>query len=74
MQSPDLVLLIDDDVELTDLIAKFLRNNSFSVGIEHSGDHAIARILQDKPSLVVLDLMLPGKDGLTICKEVRELF
>jgi two-component system response regulator RstA len=70
----DKILLIDDDVELTDLIAKFLRNNGFTVGIEHTGDGAIDRIDQEKPSLVVLDLMLPGKDGLTICKEVRDLY
>jgi two-component system response regulator RstA len=72
MAGQDKILLVDDDVELTDLIAKFLRNNGFTVGIEHSGDEAIGRIEQEKPSLVVLDLMLPGKDGLTICKEVRD--
>ena len=71
---PDKVLLIDDDVELTDLIAKFLRNNGFIVAVEHTGDGAIARIEEEKPALVVLDLMLPGKDGLTICKEVRDEF
>lgn len=74
MQPQDQILLIDDDVELTDLVAKFLRNNGFTVGVEHHGDHAIDRIMQDRPALVVLDLMLPGKDGLTICKEVREQF
>ncbi len=74
MLHQDQILLIDDDVELTDLIAKFLRNNGYTVGVEHSGDQAIDRILADKPALVVLDLMLPGKDGLTICKEVRDLY
>ncbi|MFT4924370.1 MAG: two-component system response regulator RstA [Phenylobacterium sp.] len=74
MQAQEQILLIDDDVELTDLIAKFLRNNGYIVGVEHSGDKAIDRILKDRPALVVLDLMLPGKDGLTICKEVRERF
>ena len=74
MAVQDKILLIDDDVELTDLIAKFLRNNGFTVAIEHTGDGAIDRIDQEKPSLVVLDLMLPGKDGLTICKEVRDLY
>lgn len=74
ISSPDKVLLIDDDVELTDLIAKFLRNNGFAVVVEHTGDGAIARIEEENPALVVLDLMLPGKDGLTICKEVRDQF
>lgn len=74
MSSSDKVLLIDDDVELTDLIAKFLRNNGFVVEVEHTGDGAIDRIEAENPALVVLDLMLPGKDGLTICKEVRDQF
>lgn len=68
------ILLVDDDVELTSLISQFLTMNGFEVDIEPNGDNAVKRIWSLKPDLIVLDLMLPGLDGLSICRQIREDF
>lgn len=68
------ILLVEDDVELAELIQGYLTNYEFAVDIEHNGSRAVDRIIQQQPDLVILDLMLPGKDGISICKDVRELF
>ena len=68
------VLLVEDDVELAELIQDYLNNYEFNVSIEHNGAIAVDKIYQQQPDLVILDLMLPGKDGISICKVVRESF
>lgn len=68
------LLLIEDDVRLATLMAEYLGANGHEVGVEHRGDLAVDRILSEKPDLVVLDLMLPGEDGLSICRRVRPNF
>jgi two-component system response regulator RstA len=65
------ILIVEDDAELATRIADFLRQQGFEVNIEGRGDRAVGRILAEQPALVVLDLMLPGKDGLSVCREVR---
>ena len=68
---PFRILIIEDDVELASLTAEYLQKRGLLVEIEHRGDHAIARIEREKPQVVVLDVMLPGKDGFEICRELR---
>lgn len=65
------ILLIEDDARLAGLTAEYLRKNDFEVAIEARGDAAEARILGDRPDLVILDVMLPGKDGFEVCRAVR---
>ncbi|EAT15499.1 two component transcriptional regulator, winged helix family [Desulfuromonas acetoxidans DSM 684] len=65
------LFLVEDDQRLGDLITSYLTQQGFSVTIERRGDSAPARILDEQPDLVVLDLLLPGLDGLTICQQVR---
>jgi two-component system response regulator RstA len=48
--------------------------NGYEVEVEHHGENAVQSILKHKPDLIVLDLMLPGVDGLTICRQVRSDF
>jgi len=71
MTLPSTILLIDDDVELTQLIDQYLSSNGFIVKTLHHGIDAISTIREFQPDVVVLDLMLPGIDGLTICKNIR---
>jgi two-component system, OmpR family, response regulator RstA len=66
------VLLIDDDIELCDLISDYLMQNNYRVSVLHGGLNAAKEILSLDPHIVILDLMLPHVDGLTICKQVRE--
>ena len=68
------ILLVEDDERLAGLTAEYLEQNGLSVAIESRGDRALARFARVKPRVVLLDLMLPGTDGLTICRELRETF
>ena len=68
------ILLVEDDVELAQLIQDYLSCYEFSVDVIYDGSQAVSRIINDQPDLVILDLMLPGKDGISICKEVRADF
>jgi two-component system, OmpR family, response regulator RstA len=65
------VLLVEDDGKLARLVKEFLDRSGFEVSIEERGDKAVARILQEGPDLVVLDVMLPGIDGFEVCRQVR---
>jgi two-component system response regulator RstA len=65
------VLIVEDDDKLARLVADYLGANGFAPTIEGRGDRATARILEDRPDAVVLDLMLPGQDGLSVCRAVR---
>jgi DNA-binding response OmpR family regulator len=65
------ILLVEDDARLAELTATYLEQNGLRVAIEARGDRALERFAQDRPRLVLLDLLLPGKDGLSICRELR---
>lgn len=65
------ILLVEDDVRLAELVKRFLGTEGFDVNVEVRGDEAVARIVAEKPDLVVLDIMLPGEDGLSICRRLR---
>ncbi len=68
------ILLVEDDEKLAEATKEYLERNQFDVSIEYRGDVAVDRILNEKPDFVILDYMLPYKDGKTICKEVRPHF
>ena len=65
------ILLVEDDTRLAELTAEYLRKNDLEVTIEPRGDTAEKRILELQPDLVILDVMLPGKDGFEVCRSVR---
>jgi len=68
------ILLIEDDRRLAELTAEYLRQNGLSVAVEGRGDRAIARFHETRPRVVLLDLMLPGANGLDLCRELRQEF
>lgn len=68
------ILVVEDDTKLADLTARYLKRNGFSVSIVNHGGQAVDRIKSLTPRLIVLDLMLPGKDGISICKEIRSFY
>jgi two-component system response regulator RstA len=65
------ILIVEDDERLALLTQEYLQKNGFNVGVEADGRKAISRIIEEQPSLVILDLMLPGADGFTVCRSVR---
>ncbi|HPB49849.1 MAG TPA: winged helix-turn-helix domain-containing protein [Myxococcota bacterium] len=68
------ILLVEDDLRLGALVSEFLVSKGFLVDIEVRGDLAPDRIIDENPDLVILDLMLPGLDGLSICRKVRPVY
>ena len=67
------ILLIEDDTRLAELTAAYLEQNGLRVAVEARGERALERFTSERPRLVLLDLLLPGKDGLTICREMRAI-
>ena len=65
------ILVVDDEQRIIDLAKMYLEQDGYSVMSATHGVQALRAILEDKPNLVVLDLMLPGMDGLEVCRRVR---
>lgn len=65
------VLVVDDDAALAEMLTIVLRNEGFDSRVCSSGDHALADFRDYRPDVVLLDLMLPGKDGIDVCREIR---
>ncbi|MBQ0777492.1 response regulator [Halopseudomonas sp.] len=65
------ILIVEDDLKLAALIEAFLNSQGLDVELLTHGSGAVENILASNPDLVVLDLMLPGEDGLSICKRLR---
>ncbi len=68
------IMLVEDDESLAAWIADYLIANDFMVSVATRGDEALELIKIDEPDLVVLDVMLPGLDGLTVCKKARAFY
>jgi DNA-binding response OmpR family regulator len=66
------ILIVEDDKDIADLIARYLHKAGHAVETAASGTAGLARIKAARPALVVLDLMLPGIDGLSICQALRK--
>lgn len=68
------ILLVEDDFDLAELTASYLISNGYQVEIVEDGLTAVDKIQEQQPDLVILDLMLPGLDGLEVCQKVRPQF
>ncbi|WP_394826650.1 response regulator [Pendulispora albinea] len=65
------VLLVEDDARLAALVRGYLDEHGFTVDVVTRGDRAADRIRQTNPDVVLLDIGLPGQDGLSVCREIR---
>ncbi|HJR36927.1 MAG TPA: MtrAB system response regulator MtrA [Nocardioidaceae bacterium] len=65
------VLVVDDDAALSEMLSIVLCNEGFDSRVCATGDQALADFRDYRPDVVLLDLMLPGKDGIDVCKEIR---
>lgn len=67
------VLLVDDDTTLLEVTAFALRRAGFLAVLAHDAEQALRVWSAEQPDLLILDIQLPGKDGLTLCKEIRTI-
>ena len=65
------VLVVDDDTALAEMLGIVLRGEGFEPSFVADGDKALAAFRESKPDLVLLDLMLPGRDGIEVCRLIR---
>lgn len=68
------IMLVEDDMSLAEWFSDYLTEHGYLVTLVNRGDTAIELIKEDQPDLVVLDIMLPVKDGLEVCREVRGFY
>lgn len=65
------VLIVDDDQSVRDLLRMYFEKDQFTARTAASGDEALAAVANKRPDLVILDIMMPGKDGYEVCRELR---
>lgn len=65
------ILIIEDESDLAAIIADYVSAAGYEASVLHDGNEALARVRREPPDLVVLDLMLPGLDGVAICRAIR---
>jgi two-component system, OmpR family, response regulator len=71
MDSEGHILVVDDDAEIRGLVAEYLSTNGYQVSTARDGTEMRSALEADRPDLVVLDVMLPGEDGLSLCRALR---
>ncbi len=71
MQQPQCILIVEDEQRLADLVADYLKAAGYQVDQLYTGETVPDWVRTHRPDLILLDLMLPGKDGLTLCREIR---
>jgi len=68
---PEIILIVDDDKALCDLLKRYLSENGYTTQTVKDGAEMFQLMEQTTPDLIILDLMLPGDDGLTLAKKIR---
>ena len=71
MESQGNILIVDDDAEIRSLVAEYLTQHGYRVSTARDGAALHRALAAERPDLVVLDLMLPGEDGLSLCRDLR---
>ncbi len=66
------VMLVEDDARLAELVTEYLSGYEFAVELVTRGDVALERFKELAPDVVILDLMLPGLDGMVVCRQIRD--
>ncbi|MCK4838569.1 MAG: response regulator [Desulfobulbaceae bacterium] len=65
------ILIVEDEQKLAELLKDYLAQSGFSTTVLDNGLEVVANVRENRPDLILLDLMLPGRDGMDICKEIR---
>ncbi|WP_059105071.1 response regulator YycF [Shouchella shacheensis] len=68
------ILVVDDEKPIADILKFNLEKEGFEVSVAYDGNEALERVREKKPDLILLDIMLPYKDGMEVCREVRKQY
>ncbi|GAB4190649.1 MAG: winged helix-turn-helix domain-containing protein [Wenzhouxiangellaceae bacterium] len=68
------IMIVDDDIHAAEMIGEYLGQHNFYVAYEFNSEHACNRVLAEQPDLLLLDILMPGIDGLSICRQIRAQF
>jgi DNA-binding response OmpR family regulator len=73
MTAPDLpkVLVVDDNEDNAHIIRDYLESKGYPISVAYNGDEAMALFAKEKPAIVLLDVMMPGRDGWQVCREIK---
>jgi CheY-like chemotaxis protein len=71
MAEKPLVLVVDDDPDLVEMVSMKLESDNYRVATAYDGVEAWDKIKEEKPALVILDVMMPRKNGYTVCDEIK---
>ena len=65
------ILIVEDDIKIAEAIRDYLEKEGFTVSVLNNGKNVVREVKASPPDLILLDILLPDKDGLTICREIR---
>jgi DNA-binding response OmpR family regulator len=68
---PKKILIVDDDPDLVEAVTLILKSKKYNVVAAYGGIEGLEKVKTEKPDLIVLDVMMPDKDGYTVCKELK---
>jgi len=68
------ILLVEDDVSLAQWVAEYLTEQGYTTHVCHRGDEVVSQVKTLNPNIVLLDIMLPGQDGISVCRELRSFY
>ena len=71
MQGQTKILIIDDDPDLQTAVKKVLESKSYQVTAALDGDEGLRKVVDERPDLIILDVVMPGKSGFEVCKELK---
>ena len=71
MNEKKLILVVDDDPDLVEAVSMKLESENYRVARAYDGNEAWEKIKEERPALIVLDVMMPEKDGYTVCRELK---
>src|SRR5262245_36118702 len=66
------ILIVEDEASIASFVSLYLKNAGYSVRTAASGEDALAQVSAGAPAMIILDLMLPGIDGIEVCRRIRK--